>query len=375
MPALRVLVVGAGVIGSAVALRLAQAGARVALVDGGGPCSGTSGTSFAWVNAGAKRPRPYYELNLAGMVAHRRLAAEVGHASWYVAAGNLQWAADDAGRRELDELAFELMDWGYPLRHLTTAQVVRDLEPDLRIPGTVSEVLFFSDEAHIVPCALVEALLAAARSLGATVITGAPVVGFRTAGPRVTGVVLGNGGEIAADVVVCCCGRWTNDVLGLVDRRVPMAPYDEMGSPAIGLLVRTGPGAPGLGRVLHPPGLAIRPAGGGRLLLYSERADRQVLPGGPISPSVVREVMERCAEVLPGLAGVAPESAAVGVRPLPADGCSVVGWMPGVGGLYVMVTHSGVTLAAVLGELAAAEVVRGEDQSLLAAFRPNRFEG
>ena len=47
------------------------------------------------------------------------------------------------------------------------------------------------------------------------------------------------------------------------------------------------------------------------------------------------------------------------VRPMPADGQSIVGWLPGSGGVYMAVTHSGVTLGAHLARLIAAEVTSG----------------
>jgi glycine/D-amino acid oxidase-like deaminating enzyme len=66
------------------------------------------------------------------------------------------------------------------------------------------------------------------------------------------------------------------------------------------------------------------------------------------------------------------EAASVGLRPLPVDGLTIAGWVPVVAGLYVIVTHSGVTLAPILAELAAREVEGALDPAL-APFRPERF--
>jgi glycine/D-amino acid oxidase-like deaminating enzyme len=63
------------------------------------------------------------------------------------------------------------------------------------------------------------------------------------------------------------------------------------------------------------------------------------------------------------------------VRPMPADGQSIVGWLPGVEGLYVAVTHSGVTLGAHLAELMTSELTTGEHAPELAPYRPGRFSG
>jgi glycine/D-amino acid oxidase-like deaminating enzyme len=50
-----------------------------------------------------------------------------------------------------------------------------------------------------------------------------------------------------------------------------------------------------------------------------------------------------------------------------------VGWLPGVDNLYVVATHSGITLSLLLGRLAASELVGGEVKSALAPLRPTRL--
>jgi hypothetical protein len=54
---------------------------------------------------------------------------------------------------------------------------------------------------------------------------------------------------------------------------------------------------------------------------------------------------------------------------LPRDGRSVVGR---VGDAYVVVTHSGITLAAHLAQLVASELVSSRDRPELAPYRPDR---
>ena len=60
----------------------------------------------------------------------------------------------------------------------------------------------------------------------------------------------------------------------------------------------------------------------------------------------------------------------IGARPDPADGLPIIG--PLADGLYVAAMHSGVTLAAHVGELVAAEAL-GKPAEALAPFRPTRF--
>ena len=62
------MVIGAGVLGASVAARLAKTGMHVTLLEADQPGRGTSRWSFAWVNSNDKGPRPYHDLNHAGLV-------------------------------------------------------------------------------------------------------------------------------------------------------------------------------------------------------------------------------------------------------------------------------------------------------------------
>ena len=59
---------------------------------------------------------------------------------------------------------------------------------------------------------------------------------------------------------------------------------------------------------------------------------------------------------------------------MPEDGFPVIGRPARIGGLYIATMHSGVTLAPVVGELVALEVIDGTRDPLLAPFGPDRFQ-
>ena len=88
------IVIGAGVMGASVAYRLAQAGAAVTVLEAARIGGGTSGISFAWTNAHKKPPKPYHDLNVAGMKAHAALADEFGATPWWHGGGSLEWEAE-----------------------------------------------------------------------------------------------------------------------------------------------------------------------------------------------------------------------------------------------------------------------------------------
>jgi glycine/D-amino acid oxidase-like deaminating enzyme len=372
--ALRSIVIGAGIIGTCTALRLAQRGAQVSLIEASLPGEGTTGTSFAWTNAGGKRPRAYFELNVAGMMAHRRLQAEWCDAPWFVPTGNLEWETTPEAQERLITHTQELRAWGYSATLLSPRSVMRELEPDLLIEPSVEAVAFYPDEGHVYPRLLLTHLLRAARSLGVALSTGAKVIDFAMRGNRVGGVILKSGNQIDADVVVCCCGRWTSRVLSSAGVDLPLVSPDTPGSPAVGLLVWSSGICADIRRVVHVSGMSIRPDGPSRLLMHSNEHDRMMTLQTPLSPppQPAKDVLERARTVVRNMESAHVASAAIGIRPIPEDGLSAVGWIPGVEGLYVIVTHSGITLGPALAEMATREI-HGATEPMLTPFRPDRL--
>ncbi|MGY8997148.1 MAG: FAD-dependent oxidoreductase, partial [Alphaproteobacteria bacterium] len=81
---------------------------------------------------------------------------------------------------------------------------------------------------------------------------------------------------------------------------------------------------------------------------------------------------------VPGLIGdVTTEQCelALGIRPYPHDGKTLAGALPGSQGLYLIATHSGITLAPALGQLMATLMIEGDMSDALRPFALERFPG
>jgi glycine/D-amino acid oxidase-like deaminating enzyme len=366
-----VVVVGAGVIGAAVAYRLAQAGARVTVLESADRVgAGTSGRSFAWTNSNGKTPRAYHDLNVAGMRAHAALGDEFEATPWWHDGGNLAWRATESARAELGDRVERLRSWGYAVEWLTPDQL-QELEPDIDLK-TVGDapIAFYPLEGWLDPIVYMHAMLRAAAAHGAVVQTRAHVEQVLVERGRARGVALRGGQKVQADWIVNCAGRWA-DTLAVVDvpwLRVPLAPTP-------GLLVFTPPVASGLQRVVHAPSINMRPDGAGRLMLHADDIDdaltTEAEPG--VGSPLVQEMLGRAATVLPGMGQVAAEAVRTGIRAIPVDGLSAVGAMPGIDRYYVVVTHSGVTLSPFLARAVAAEIVNDSREAQLQPFRPGRL--
>src|SRR5581483_7151219 len=112
---MKAIVIGAGIVGSGVAYRLAEAGADVTILEADRVGAGTSGISFAWTNSHGKEPRAYHDLNVAGMKAHAELAEEFPDQAWFHQTGSIEWRKS-AQEREVMTRNFErLKSWGYAI--------------------------------------------------------------------------------------------------------------------------------------------------------------------------------------------------------------------------------------------------------------------
>ena len=366
-----VVVIGAGVIGSALTYRLAQAGAKVTQVDRRYPGAGTSGASFAWLNAFSKPPHEYHELNASSIREHERLAAEV-NGDWLHLDGSLTWIddIDVAARQQFQQNLRQLAEWGYRVERTTPDVVARELEPDLTIdPARVSEVFVAPGEGWLDGVRMAHSLAhAAERRYGATFVH-ATVVGLGRVAHRVNSVELDDGRRLPADVILNAAGPDASHVAGLAEANLPL-------KREVGVLVTTRPTSACVRHVVRGPSAHLRPDGGSRLLLQRVEYDYLVTEqtATDVGHPVCALLMSDAAEILPAVGQVSPEAMRIGIRAMPVDGFSIVGFEPEMAGLYEVVTHSGITLSAILARLVTADL-SGAQVSELVPFRPDRFRG
>ncbi|WP_420037239.1 NAD(P)/FAD-dependent oxidoreductase [Streptomyces sp. cg28] len=360
----RVVVVGAGVLGACVTYHLARAGAHVVLVEEApGPAGGTSGATFAADVTHLKTPYAYYRLNRQGSEGHLRLAEEIGGPGWRHPLPLVQWSDDEGGQRALRERTARAREWGHDCR-LAPASMLRDLAPAVDPAACpADEIVVHSGGAWFDAPRFVRALLDAAARRG-TVEThyGAPVTGLLRDGEQVTGVRAG-ARTWHADTVVNSAGPGAGRVAALAGARLPLRQVP-------GLIATSGPlsGQP-LTAILSVPGLDLRPTADGGVLALSWEVDARLRGSADGLP---QELHRRARDIVPGVAGARIADARIGIRPVPLDGLPFVGEVPGAPGLYHLVSHSGVTLAPVLGRLAAREITGTGPVSELADYRPDR---
>lgn len=374
----KAIVIGGGIIGTSTAFRLAQGGAQVTLLEMNWLASGTSSSSFAWMNSNNKAPREYHRLNLGGMTEHVSLQEEFGRSPWLHMDGNVIWDApeDGGGANEpavpvqgepFAQKIQRLREWEYPVELLTPGELAT-IHPEIRPHLGVEQVAYFPTEGYIDVPLLVATLARAAEAHGAEIRTGQQVVEITRESDRVVGVRTASGDTFAADVVVSCSGRWTNQITELVGTTIPMAP-------TLGLLVVSEPVATTLRSLAHTGSVNLRPNGGSRILMASFEHDQLLEEdtSHQMLRNFAQEILRRATEILPDLEGSKVESLRVGTRSIPLDGFPVIGPVSTLEGLYVAATHSGVTMGPLIGRIVAKEILSGAVDDRILGFRPDRL--
>jgi glycine/D-amino acid oxidase-like deaminating enzyme len=353
----RVIVVGAGVIGASVAWHLARGGADVTVVDQGQGGGVATPRSWAWINASWGHPDAYVRLRMRAMDEWHRMDGVVPglEVNW---CGGLVWDMDSED--DLRAFVAERQGQGYDIR-LTDGQEAGELEPALAHPPRLAA--YSPAEGAVEPLEATQAILADAERLGAGLVLGAGVERLLTEGGRVTGLRLADGTEIVADRVVLAAGSAT---AGLAAQAGVDVPVDD----SAGLLIVTEPVAPMLTGLVVGPGLELRQLGDGRLLASGHYAGSD--PGADPQATADKLFATVQGGVREG-ATLRLGGHVIGHRPMPRDGLPIVG--PAGAGLYVAVTHSGITLAPAIGRFVAEEILRDRRDPLIGPFGLERFGG
>jgi glycine/D-amino acid oxidase-like deaminating enzyme len=372
-PPLKVGVVGGGIVGASIALHLARAGARVTLFEKVAPARGATQNSFAWVNAFVDDPH-YRTLRIQSLLAYRELDKRLGlNMVW---AGYLDWAGDAAESGIVRSNARQLADTPYPVRTITADEFAR-LDPNVA-PGTIADAFYSSLDGHLDPVWVTQRFIDHAIRAGAKALFPCEVTGLNVRAGRLRGIATTRG-PFALDRLV---------VAGGVDtpRLLAMAGFSLALKHAPGILAHSA-SLPPLTRAVHdaPGELSFKQMADGSVVgtdapdppdipAHQEiRTRAEDFPTRELREYHGQRILTKIGRFLPGAQGAALDRLTLGFRPMPLDEFPVMGALPGLADLHVAVTHSGVTLAPVIGRLTAEEVLNRSRAEMFAPYRPERF--
>lgn len=363
---MKVCVVGAGVLGLTAAEAVSRRGHEVVVLDREGVFAGASHRSFAWLNGNNKFPSSYHRLNVEGIAEHERLQRELPDRTWLHLGGNI--LVDHGEGREqtyADRLAYAEAE-GYPVERVDRAQL-EALEPSVRWADGVDGGLLYPREGYVDNDVLAEELVRVLDERGVQVRT-AEVASVSSDGEGEE-VALADGTRERFDRVVLAAGAHTRQLAEASGWFVPVADLAEQSARTHSFLGLTAPVEQGLRHVFISDRLNLRPRHDGRMWVQVPRVESRAGEGEAVLPEVAATMEAELADFFGRPVPV--ERVYLSGRSYPEDGLSIVGFLDEH--VYVVVTHSGMTLAPLLARLAAEELEGESAEELLADFRPSRF--
>ena len=363
-----VAVVGAGVIGEAIAYELAARGASVILLDARG--AGLGSTQAA---AGMLVPylegfgRPLLPLAARSLEMYDafvdRVSRDSGVSVGYCRTGSLQVTTAGEPLDDLHSIAAGARAAGLACE-LLDARGARNAEPQLA--AEVSAGLVVQTHGFVVAADLSKALSAAAVGHGASVRVPARVERLSRRGDNVE--IHLDHDRLTAHYAVVAAGSWSSQIA--IDG-VPPLPV----RPVRGQLLQLAWDGPALKRIVWGSRCYLVPASPGTILVgatveeagFDERA----------TVSGVRDLLDAACGLVPQLRHATFVGARVGLRPATTDEMPIIGRSAKMSGLVYATGHyrNGVLLAPVTARAVANLVLDNREDPLLAGSSPQRFGG
>ncbi|MGI6879600.1 NAD(P)/FAD-dependent oxidoreductase [Microbacterium sp. gxy059] len=362
---MKIVVIGAGSVGSHVAYRLQEQGAEVTLLDASAPGMGTTSSSIAMLNDFPQRAWP----EEAGKAKLRteihdlfhQLAEEVP-GDYLHLSGSLMWVSE-AEEKEFRDLAEVATSRGVEVEAITPARA-RELEPGV-VFAESGTVYLENNSGWVDGPGIVRALNARFVELGGTLLQGARVVAIGRTDDRIASVTLDSGERIDADAFVNAAGSWGSHIAQMAGQAIALDLIP-------GVIVYTQPFEAGQApqRIINTPAWCGRPDPSGGLAIHWRGHSQTARHGENIDDPA--QMMADVAAVIPALADTLPARQSVGIRPIPPGG-PILGALPWAPNFYHTLSHGGIGWGPMWGWMVARELLRGERVEELSAMRPERF--
>ncbi|MFC7259280.1 GcvT family protein [Streptomyces lutosisoli] len=217
----RVVIIGAGVVGAALADEISARGWTEVTVVDQGPLPATGGSS-------SHAPGLVFQTNssktmteLARYTVEKFCSLDVDGQPCFLQVGGLEVATTPERVAELHRRHGWITAWGIEARLLSAEECVE--QHPLVNPDKVLGGLLVPTDGLAKAVLAVEAQIRRATERGVRFLARHEVLDVRQSEGRVTGV-LTDQGEIPADIVVCCAGIWGPKIARMVGMNLPLTP-------------------------------------------------------------------------------------------------------------------------------------------------------
>lgn len=364
-----VVVIGGGVVGTAVAYDLAKAGKRVTVVERRGVGQEASGANVGLVTLFSSHsfeepePGPVYELTRASAAAYATLGDEIGIDIEYEREGGLVFAETEDKLAAIRRACEGYRRHGVPVEWLDPRGVL-DCEPAF-FSDRVLGGAFCPLNGQLNPLMLCRAFAQGARRHGVRLLLGTTVEGIACDGSRVSAVRT-SAGVIPCEFVVNAAGAWAADVGKMLGVNIPVIP-------ARGQILLTEPVARFIRRVVSGAEPSARQTRRGNVIIGSTVEDAGFDKN--VTTETIAEFARGVLAHFPRLRGLNVIRSWAGLRPASPDHKPIIELVDEPAGFVLATGHSrrGICYAAGTGRL-VTELITGRPPFVpLEAFSLSRF--
>ncbi len=376
-----VAVVGGGIVGTAVAARLAIAGVEVCLLERSGFAAGASSAGEGNLLVSDKLPGPELDFSIRSLQLWHEIAEKAGSLIELEEKGALVVAQGPAQVEALNSLAEAHRARGVRVDVLAPEGLL-EVEPDLcaRLAGGA----YYPGDCQVQPMLAVQYQADELARCGGQVALRAEVLGVarRGRGGEVAELETSAGAISVGRHVVNAAGAWAGELARRLGDKIPVGPRK-------GHVLVTEPLAPFLRHKVYEASYlgsvhageelscaaVVESTPAGTVLIGSSR--QSVGFADEVDYSVVGELARRAVALVPALASARVMRAYVGFRPATPDRLPVIGPSSVVPNLLYATGHegAGILLSQVTAEV-AADLVLGREPTLdWRPFSPARFAG
>jgi len=364
-----IVIIGGGVIGLSAAFQLAKMKYGKIIVVEKELFLGSGATSKC---AGGVRAQFTTKINIQMSMKSEEMlvhfAEDTGYPAVYDQVGYMFLISDENELRDFGEAMKLQKSLGLKVDFIEPSEI-NNIAPHLRTDDII-KATFCHDDGLADPGELVQGYATASRRLGVEIQIETEVTGIKMIGDKIQGVIT-NKGELNAPVVVNAAGPYANVIGKMAGTVVPVEPVRRQ-------IVTTG----ALDYTPHTFPMVVDVKAG----LYFHRespglllgwADKNVKPGFDISvdPEYTDTILMKALERVPKLETAEISKAWAGLYETTPDHHAIIGFAPGVPGMFLVTGFSGHGLMhAPAAGLVAAELIGGKKPSVdIAPLAPERF--
>lgn len=362
-----VIIVGGGVIGCAIALKLARSRLKVALID-----RGRIGREASWAAAGmlspqteAPGPGPFFDLCLQSRTIYPDWAADLEDLSGvdveYRNEGSLCVSLSPEEQTDAERWSAWQLEAGLRI-DAVSPEALRKLEP--AVTKSATGALFVPGDHQVENRRLMVALDKALRTLGVELIEERSVESVVVERGRATGVSFGSE-RVDGGAIVIAAGCWTSQLLGPIGIQAETIPARGQ------MIALKGLRAP-MNHVIHSSRCYVIPRRDGRVLIGATVEHVGFTKG--ITAAGIGSLLAAAVEISPDLKSLEIVEMWSGLRPDTVDHLPILG-PSGVDNLFLATGHfrNGILLAPITAELVAKSIETSGVPPPLLPFTIERF--